>query len=85
MRAIEEGISVVRSANSGISAVINPLGHIVNKIDLHDKGYIDVFLPENLEIGTIYSTVGNVSIVGFMLLCIAFLFTVSKPQKMFKK
>lgn len=85
MRAVEEGISVVRSANSGISAVINPLGHIVNKIDLHNKGYIDVVLPENLEIGTIYSTVGNVGIVGFMLLCIAFLFTVSKSQKMFKK
>lgn len=41
MRAIEEGLTIVRSANSGISAVISPYGEILAKLDLNERGILD--------------------------------------------
>ena len=40
-RAIESGKYVLRSANNGITAIINPLGIIEQKIELNKTGYID--------------------------------------------
>ena len=40
-RAIESGKYLLRSANNGISAIINPTGGIENKIKLGQTGYID--------------------------------------------
>ena len=40
-RAIESGKYVVRSANNGMSAIINPLGEIESKIEYGKAGFID--------------------------------------------
>lgn len=64
MRAVEEGVSVVRSANSGISALIDPLGRVVARIPLNEKNILDVELPLNLELSTFYNYYGN---RGFLL------------------
>ena len=44
-RAIEEGIPLIRVANSGISAIIDPYGRIVQQLSLGTRGIIDTVLP----------------------------------------
>ena len=58
MRAIEQGLPVIRSANTGISAVIDPYGKVVNSIPINSQGYVDVELPFGLA-ETFYSKVGE--------------------------
>ena len=59
LRAVEEGKTIVRVANTGISALISPYGEVINKIDLNQKGYLDVRLPQTPSISTIYNQCGN--------------------------
>ena len=68
MRAIEEGITIVRSANNGISAVIEPTGAIRGMIGLNVKGIKDVYLPKNLGVDTIYGRIGGKGVQCLMLL-----------------
>lgn len=49
LRAIEEGLPVVRSANTGVSGVIDPLGRVVEKIEIFQEGTIVSRLPLPLE------------------------------------
>ena len=46
VRAVERGLPVVRAANTGISAVIDPYGRVRAKIGLGEKGVIDAELPK---------------------------------------
>jgi apolipoprotein N-acyltransferase len=59
LRAIEEGLPMVRAANTGISAVIDPLGRVVARLGLGIEGVLDAKLPAALP-PTIYARVGNV-------------------------
>jgi apolipoprotein N-acyltransferase len=58
LRAIEEGLPLVRAANTGISAVIDPAGRIVNSLPLGREGVIDSLLPRPIG-ATIYARVGD--------------------------
>jgi apolipoprotein N-acyltransferase len=59
MRAVEEGLSVVRAANTGISAIIDPYGRVVASLPLGTQGVIDGGVPTPLH-PTGYARWGNV-------------------------
>ncbi|MBT5676937.1 MAG: apolipoprotein N-acyltransferase [Rhodospirillaceae bacterium] len=58
LRAIEEGLPMVRAANTGISAVIDPLGRILAHLPLGQEGVLQVALPSALG-RTPYAVMGD--------------------------
>jgi len=58
VRAIEEGLPLIRAANSGISAVIDPLGRVLAALPLGQDGLLDSALPRAAQI-TIYARTGD--------------------------
>ena len=52
MRAAEQGIPMVRAANTGISAVIDPYGRVIEFLPLGARGVIDSPLPKTLAFTT---------------------------------
>jgi apolipoprotein N-acyltransferase len=67
VRAIEQGIPLVRVANNGISAVIDPYGKFLHRLELNDIGIIDFTLPKAIE-KTFYNTYGFFSIYLFLII-----------------
>ncbi len=57
MRAIEEGLPLVRNANNGISAVIDPYGRVIASLGLDGVGVVDAPLPVSAPI-TIFARMG---------------------------
>jgi apolipoprotein N-acyltransferase len=58
LRAIEQGLPLVRAANTGVSAVIDPLGRIVARLGLGVEGVVDTVLPSAIA-PTVYARVGD--------------------------
>jgi apolipoprotein N-acyltransferase len=58
LRAAEQGLPVLRAANTGISAVIDSRGRIVAELQLNEAGFLDARLPSALP-PTQYSRFGN--------------------------
>ena len=58
VRAIELGLPLVRAANTGISAVVDPLGRIVASLPLGVDGVLDARLPQPAP-ATVYTRIGD--------------------------
>lgn len=71
VRATEEGVPMIRAAYSGISAVIDPYGRILQQIGLGIAGTIDARLPENIKESTIFATLGNTLFVVLLFFVLA--------------
>jgi apolipoprotein N-acyltransferase len=59
VRAIEEGLPLVRAANTGISAVVDPVGRIIHSLALGSEGVFDSALPQPIG-QTVYGRWGDV-------------------------
>ena len=67
LRAIEQGLPLVRAANTGISAVIDPYGRVVRQLPVGVADVLDAPLPRSLP-PTLYSRAGNFVLGAFFLL-----------------
>ena len=59
VRAVEEGIPLVRAAYTGISGVVDSYGRVQGAIPLNVAGYLDFRLPEPLQHAPLYSRLGD--------------------------
>jgi len=72
LRAAEEGLPVVRSTPTGISALVDPHGQLLQSIPWQTAGLIDANLPNPLA-PTLFARAGNIIplTLGFLLLAAA--------------
>ncbi len=87
-RAIEQGAQVIRIANTGISASIDPFGRIMKKIDLNVEGQFDTnlvtgnsFVNPNIPLTTLYSKFGNKLILFILIGLFLIIFNKQKIKK----
>jgi apolipoprotein N-acyltransferase len=59
LRAVEEGLPVVRAANTGISGAIDPYGRVLSQTRLGETAVLDVDLPQPLANLTPYARWGD--------------------------
>jgi len=65
LRSIEEGSPLIRDANTGLSAVVDPLGRIIAILPLNVEDILDSRLPKAIS-PTLYLLWGHYSLAGLM-------------------
>jgi apolipoprotein N-acyltransferase len=79
LRAIEQGLPLVRAANTGISAVIDPMGRVVARLGLGIEGVLDSTLPAAIA-PTIFARTGDIP-VGILIAAALVLVIVRRVPK----
>ncbi|CUH82490.1 Apolipoprotein N-acyltransferase [Tropicibacter naphthalenivorans] len=69
VRAIEQGLPMLRAANTGVSAVIDGAGRVLTELPLGRAGYVDAYLPPPLRL-TLYSQFGDFPVLLLMFLSV---------------
>ncbi len=80
LRAIEEGLPLIRAANTGISAIIDPYGRILQSLPLGQEGVLDGFLPKSID-STIFSRCDRVIYLWTLCLLLTGIFIVRYGNK----
>jgi apolipoprotein N-acyltransferase len=75
VRAVEEGLPLVRAANSGISAIVDGYGRVQRSLGLGKTGIVDGDLPSSLG-PTPYARYGDLIFLGLLALTGATLLSV---------
>ena len=83
LRAVEQGLPMVRVANTGVSAMIDPLGRITASLPLNEAGWLDAILPDPLA-PPFYARTGEWPILlitlGLILLAAALALRTRRPK-----
>jgi apolipoprotein N-acyltransferase len=82
VRAVEEGLPLIRAANNGISAIVDPYGRIRQRLGVNEVGVIDGELPQSLP-PTVYSRYGDLipAGLGVLMLLLAILGRIASPRR----
>lgn len=67
VRAIEEGLPILRSANKGISAIIDPYGRSLQQLGTDTAGTLNGYLPNAIP-QTFYARYGDNPFLIFMII-----------------
>ena len=65
LRAVEEGLPLVRAANTGVSGVIDAYGRVAAKSVLGEATVVDAALPVPRPHPTVFSRFGNTTAILF--------------------
>ena len=76
-RSVESGKYLLRSANNGIAAIVNPLGIVEQKVEYGDSGYIDFKKAKKIQ-PTLFSKYGNKIFITLILLYIFMIFSFNR-------
>lgn len=68
LRAIEQGLPLIRVANTGVSAIVDPYGRVLQSLPLGVEGVIDGLLPKPAA-STIYARFGRF-LVAFLFVAV---------------
>lgn len=71
LRAVEEGIPLVRAANTGISGVVDPYGRVIARLGLGKRGVVDAPLPAAIPGGTPFAHGGQMGLALLFVLAAA--------------
>lgn len=69
LRAVEEGLPLVRAANTGISAVVDPFGRVTGSLPLGVEGVLDAALPTVVS-ATLYNRHGRFVLTATLVICL---------------
>jgi apolipoprotein N-acyltransferase len=69
VRAIEQGLPLVRAANTGISVVVDPLGRTIDALPLGSEGVLNSRLPRSIG-SPVYARVGDVPVAMIVVLAL---------------
>ncbi len=78
VRAVEEGVPIIRAANNGISAIIDPYGRAEKRLELNVRGVIDAKLPAAAA-PTIYGLTGDWILLA--ILCVYGAIAAALPRR----
>lgn len=70
VRAVEEGLPMIRAANTGVSAVIDAYGRVLAALDMQQEGIIDHRLPA-ARAATPYSRWGDWTLLALLMVAAA--------------
>ena len=79
-RSIESGKYIIRSSNNGISAVINPIGIVEQKVEFGSKGFVELSESKVIK-PTLFMLYGNIIFLILILLYIFLFFSFIKLRK----
>ncbi|WP_435164012.1 apolipoprotein N-acyltransferase [Falsirhodobacter sp. 1013] len=80
LRAIEQGLPMVRAANTGVSVMIDAKGRVQKSLLLGEQGYLDAELPGALP-ATVYARFGEGPVLAVLVLLAGVLLVLRRKRR----
>lgn len=71
MRTIEQGVPLIRAANTGISTVVDAKGRVVSRLEIYETGVVDEKIPGKMQ-STLYGSYGDKLFVSLLFISAIF-------------